>query len=52
MTGDLASPDTLPDDIPNLKGHSGRFFLRLIGAWIAMGFRRPRLDWIAGTIDA
>jgi len=32
----------LPDDVPNYRGQSGKFMLKLIGAWIAMGFRRPR----------
>lgn len=31
----------LPDDIPNARTHSARFMLRLLGAWIAMGFRNP-----------
>jgi len=30
----------LPDDVPNHRGHSGKFMLRLIAAWIAMGLRR------------
>jgi hypothetical protein len=33
----------LADDLPNYAGHSGKFMLRLIGAWIAMGFRRPEI---------
>jgi hypothetical protein len=31
----------LADDVPNHSGHSGKFMLKLIAAWIAMGFRRP-----------
>ncbi len=31
----------LADDVPNYDGHSGKFMVRLIAAWIAMGFRRP-----------
>ena len=31
------------DDLPNYAGHSGKFMLRLIAAWIAMGFRRPEI---------
>jgi hypothetical protein len=30
------------DDVPNYSGHSGKFMLKLITAWIAMGFRRPQ----------
>jgi hypothetical protein len=33
----------LADDIPNHDGHSGKFMLRLIAAWIAMGLRRPEI---------
>jgi hypothetical protein len=33
----------LADDLPNYRGHSGKFMLKLIAAWIAMGFRRPEI---------
>jgi hypothetical protein len=36
-------PAGLPDDGPNHRGHSGKFMLKLLAAWIAMGFRRPQL---------
>lgn len=39
----------LTSDIPNLPGHSFPFMARLILAWIGMGFRRPRIDWIEGA---
>lgn len=42
MTGDLDDPSALPDDVPNLKQHSLRFYARLMGAWIRMGFRSPK----------
>ena len=35
----------LADDVPNYSGHSGKFMLKLIAAWIAMGFRRPEITW-------
>ncbi len=35
----------LPDDIPNYAGHSGKFMWRLLTAWIAMGFRIPRIAY-------
>jgi hypothetical protein len=40
-----ARPDgiELADDLPNYEGHSGKFMLKLIAAWIAMGFRRPEI---------
>jgi hypothetical protein len=33
----------LANDLPNYNGHSGKFMLKLIAAWIAMGFRRPEI---------
>ena len=41
MTKDRRAGVELADDVPNYRGHSGRFMLKLITAWIAMGFRRP-----------
>lgn len=43
MTGDLPDDSALSDDVPNLKRQSGAFFARLLGAWIAMGFRSPKI---------
>jgi hypothetical protein len=34
----------LADDVPNYSGHSGKFMMKLIAAWIAMGFRRPEIS--------
>ena len=51
MTGDLPDASALPADIPNLKAHTVSFYLKLLGAWIAMGFRNPTIT-TAGTIDA
>jgi hypothetical protein len=39
--GAALADNLLADDLPNYAGHSGKFMLRLIGAWIAMGLRRP-----------
>ena len=41
MTGERRVGVRLPDDVPNHRGHSVKFMLRLLAAWIAMGFRRP-----------
>src|SRR5260370_34492620 len=35
----------LADDLPNCSGHSGKFMLKLIAAWIAMGFRWPAITF-------
>jgi hypothetical protein len=31
----------IPDDVPHHRVQSGAFMLKLIAAWMAMGFRRP-----------
>jgi hypothetical protein len=51
MVGDLPTGSQLPDDIPNLKGHSVGFFARLMAAWVAMRFRTPKLDFVKGALD-
>jgi hypothetical protein len=51
MTSDLDDPGTLPQDVPNLKTHSPRFFIRLISAWAAMLFRTPKLTYVQGSLD-
>src|SRR5258708_21692390 len=33
----------LADHLPNHRGHSGKFMLKLIAAWIALGLRRPEV---------
>ena len=51
MVGDLPDASRLPDDIPNLRTHTIAFYLKLLAAWIAMGFRNPKIE-IKGAIDA
>jgi len=51
MVGDLPPDTKLPDDMPNVKAHSLAFFVKLIGAWLAMGFRTPKIDYVQGAID-
>ena len=42
MTADRPASVSLPDDgLANYPGQSGKFMLKLLGAWMAMGFRRP-----------
>ncbi len=43
MTGDRTDPAPLPNDIPNPKSHGMGFMVRLLGAWVAMGFRTPEV---------
>ncbi|WP_338700431.1 hypothetical protein V5279_20525 [Bradyrhizobium sp. 26S5] len=46
MTADRPEGVILPDDIANYPGHSGKFMLKLLGAWMAMGFRRPAVEGV------
>lgn len=46
MTAERPEGVVLPDDIANYPGHSGKFMLKLLGAWMAMGFRRPAVEGI------
>ncbi|ALN63865.1 hypothetical protein GLA29479_3002 [Lysobacter antibioticus] len=51
MTGDLADTSQLPNDIPNLKSQSLSFYAKLLGAWIAMGLRNPKIE-VKEKLDA
>jgi len=51
MTSDLPAGTTLSDDVPNAKHQSLSFFAKLLGTWIAMGFRSPKIQ-VNGAIDA
>lgn len=50
MMSDLPAGTTFPDDIPSYKRQSVSFFAALLGAWIAMGFRLPKVA-IAGELQ-
>jgi hypothetical protein len=45
MTKERRAGVELADDVPKYESHSGKFMLKLIAAWIAMGFRRPQISW-------
>ena len=45
MTAERRADVVLADDVPNYPRHSSKFMLKLIAAWIAMGFRRPEISW-------
>ncbi len=51
MAADLLPGVTLPEDVPNAKKQSFGFFVKLLGAWIAMGFRIPKVPETA-TLEA
>jgi hypothetical protein len=50
MTGDLPPGVTLPDDIPSPRTQTLSFFVKLLGAWIAMGFRSPKISAVSGEL--
>lgn len=45
VTKDRRAGVELPADVPNLSSHSGKFMVKLLAAWIAMGFRTPEISW-------
>lgn len=51
MTKERRVGAELADDLPNYSGHSGKFLLKLIPAWIAMGLRRPEITLGKGKAD-
>ena len=47
MTAERREGVTLPDDgVPAYPGRSGKFFGKLLGAWLAMGFRIPAVKGV------
>jgi hypothetical protein len=46
MTAERPKGVILPDDMANYPRHSGKFMLKLLLAWMAMGFRRPAIDGV------
>ena len=46
MTAERPEGVILPDDMANYPGVSGKMVLKLLGAWMAMGFRRPAVDGV------
>jgi hypothetical protein len=46
MTAERPDGVELPDDMTNYAKYSGKFMLKLLGAWIAMGFRRPTVEGV------
>jgi hypothetical protein len=45
MTGDREEGVNLANDMPNYPGHSIKFMLKLLPAWLAMGFRIPTVPF-------
>lgn len=51
MTSDLPAGSPLPDDSLNSQRHTLTFFAKLLGAWVAMGFRSPKMDCVQGELQ-
>ncbi|HEX4195963.1 MAG TPA: hypothetical protein VHZ26_00840 [Caulobacteraceae bacterium] len=45
MTRDRPEGAALPDAIPAYDTMPPRFMIKLVAAWAAMGFRRPKIAW-------
>ncbi|MCX7544173.1 GFA family protein [Marinicella gelatinilytica] len=52
MTKDKKEDIVLADDVPNPKTHTLTFYAKLLFAWLAMGFRSPKIDYVQGTLNA
>jgi hypothetical protein len=51
MTRDRRASVDLACDMPNYRGYSGRFMMKLLAARIAMGFRSPNFDLRGHRVD-
>ncbi|NVJ21986.1 hypothetical protein HUW62_12235 [Myxococcus sp. AM011] len=51
MTADLPAGVVLPEDVPNARQQSFSFFARLLSAWVAMGFRSPKIACVNGALQ-
>ena len=45
MVKDQPTGAELPDGIPSYPARPAKFMIKLLAAWAAMGFRRPRVAW-------
>ena len=52
MIADRPAGVEFTDALPSYRKQSGGFMWRLLVAWVAMGFRAPKLDYVKGTLDA
>ena len=49
MTSDHPNRTALADDVPSGKRQTALFYAKLLGAWIAMGFKSPKIS-VGGTL--
>ena len=52
MTRSRPEGVVLPDDVPNANGFPLSVFAKLFRAWVAMGFRVPKIDFVSGELNA
>ena len=52
MIADRPAGVEFDDALPSYRKQSGGFMWRLLVAWVAMGFRAPKLDYVKGTLHA
>ena len=50
MTSDALEGTILSDNVPNHKRYAFWFFTKLMSAWIAMGFKIPKVG-VNGTLQ-
>ena len=48
MTVDRLVDVALPPDVPNHATHAGALIWKLMMAWMAMGFRKPKVEGVPG----
>jgi hypothetical protein len=45
MVKDRPAGPVRPGSLPTYPTHPARFMIKLLAAWVAMGFRRPKVSW-------
>lgn len=52
MISDRTDATALPNDVPNARHQTFGFMAKLLGAWVAMGFKVPKLEIASEPIRA
>ena len=52
MTRSRPAGVELPNDVPNPETHNTSLYFKLFNAWVAMGFRTPKIDFVSGDMDS
>jgi hypothetical protein len=51
MTRSKPLGTVLSDDVPNPKTHTLSFYFKLFKAWVAMGLKTPKINFVVGKIN-